>query len=71
MDEFIGDDAGASAPMEDVQALADRIARLLDDDDLRESVGATARSKALGHTIDVKARQIWDLIRRELPGRGG
>jgi glycosyltransferase involved in cell wall biosynthesis len=51
--DFVGKDAGFVTPLEDVQAMADRVGTFLDDADLRRSLGERAREKFLNaYTIE-------------------
>jgi polysaccharide biosynthesis protein PelF len=76
--EALGDDAGLVVPPRDPPALAAACLTLLRDADLRKSLGATARERALEHFTVDRAVSAFDEIyalagsgRRVLPGTAG
>jgi glycosyltransferase involved in cell wall biosynthesis len=63
--EFVQDDAGATVPYLDVEAMADRVLDFIRTDDLRESVGRRAHQKALEqHDIGVSAPRLVQIVER-------
>ena len=60
---FVGGDAGVVVPSFDVDAMADAVARLLEDPTLLPKLGAAARSKVEQmHAIPVTAQPIFNLV---------
>lgn len=63
--EFIGEDAGLSAPYLDVQAFAGQIVQLHDSADLRLRLGQTGRQKVRDQgRVEVQGPKILDAMRR-------
>jgi hypothetical protein len=64
MPDFVQDDAGFVVPLEDVDAMADKVAMLLDRPDLCERLGSSARDRVLSrHTTDHAMPEILRCIR--------
>ena len=67
MPEFVEEDCGFVVPYLDVQAMADRIARLLNCPACPEKMGAAARRKvAERHDISIAAPRIAEIIERTI-----
>ena len=65
--EFVEEDAGFVVPYLDVGAMADRLATLFEDDDLRMRLGNTAANKVRErHDVAVGAPKILRVIERFL-----
>jgi glycosyltransferase involved in cell wall biosynthesis len=65
--EFVEADCGMAAPYLQVAAMADCVIELLDNESLRVSMGAAARTKVLSrHTIDLAGPGILGSIERAL-----
>ncbi|MGC2423990.1 MAG: glycoside hydrolase family 99-like domain-containing protein [Nitrospirota bacterium] len=65
MPEFVEEDAGFVVPYEDVEAMADRIADLMKDNDLRQKLGARGREKLLSRfTFDHALPQVLSACRK-------
>jgi glycosyltransferase involved in cell wall biosynthesis len=61
--EFVEGDCGFVVPYLDVEAMAGRIAELLDDDDLRTRLGEAARRKVgMQHDLNRVAPRISQII---------
>ena len=67
MSEFVGEDAGFVVPYLDVEAMADKVHRLLLDSGLRARMGRCAAQKVADrHDISIVAPQLSSLIDAEL-----
>ena len=65
MPEFVQGDAGFVVPYEDVEAMAERVAALMKDRDLRRELGASARDKLLSRfTFEHTAPHILSACRK-------
>ena len=68
MPEFVRDDAGFVVPYADVQAMSEKTSYLLQNELVRNSMGAQARQRAeAGHTIRSIGPQMYDIIQQFLP----
>ncbi len=66
---LLGDDCGLVVPVGDVGALSDSVARLADQPELRQRIGAAARARALERfSHDRVAQEILALLRRVIQG---
>ncbi len=65
MPEFVSNDAGFVVPFEDIEEMSERVIQLLEDDDLRERMGACAREKLFeGFVVEKTAPQILSVCRK-------
>ena len=65
MPDFVSDDAGFIVPYEDVEAVAGKIAVLMENEELRSQLGARAREKVLSRfTIEHTTPHILSVCRR-------
>jgi glycosyltransferase involved in cell wall biosynthesis len=63
MPEFVRDDAGFVVPYPDLDAMADRVLTLLEDEELRARMGATAAKRSVAdHDVDVGARGVYEVL---------
>ncbi|OGW46079.1 MAG: hypothetical protein A2Y66_00505 [Nitrospirae bacterium RBG_13_41_22] len=64
MPDFVGEDAGFVVPYEDVEAMAEKVAVLMNSEDLRQQLGARAREKVLSRfTVAHTTPQILSVCR--------
>jgi len=64
MPEFVGQDAGCVVPFADVKSMAQSVAKLLDDDNLRRKMGSNGRQKLLRNfTVGTTAPHIFSICR--------
>ena len=62
--DFVQDDAGYVVPFEDINAMAEKVADLIDDETLRCQLGRRARERLYSSfTVDVTAPQILSVCR--------
>ena len=65
MPGFVEDDAGFVVPFEDIAAMADKTALLINDVALRKKMGIRAKTKLFErHVVDIAAPQVLDTIRK-------
>jgi glycosyltransferase involved in cell wall biosynthesis len=70
MPGFVGEEAGFVVPHGDIEAMSDRLMRLLDDDALRREMGLAARHKLLcTHISDVEVPRICSIIGRAISSK--
>ncbi|VEN73026.1 hypothetical protein EPICR_100072 [Candidatus Desulfarcum epimagneticum] len=63
--EFVENDAGFAVPFEDVDAMAGKVAYLMDNPDIRKKMGKRAREKALArHTVGTGVPHILECCRK-------
>lgn len=68
MPEFVRDDAGFIVPYADTQAMGERAAYLLNHDETRQRMGATAQARVeKKHTIRVIGPQMYEAMQQFLP----
>lgn len=67
MPRFVEDDAGFVVPFNNNDAMAEAVIKLVEDKELREKLGKTAREKVLNrHVINKSAQQIKKIIDNKL-----
>jgi len=65
MPEFVSNDAGFVVPFGDIEEMSERVIQLLEDEDLRERMGACAREKLLeGFVVERTAPHILSVWRK-------
>jgi glycosyltransferase involved in cell wall biosynthesis len=65
MPHFVGTDAGFVVPYENVEAMAEKVAVLMNDEDLRQQLGARAREKVLSRfTVEHTTTHILSACRK-------
>ena len=63
--DFVGEDAGYAVPLEDVQSMSEKVALLMENQQLRETLGQRAWEKLIdGFTPDVTTPHILSVCRR-------
>jgi glycosyltransferase involved in cell wall biosynthesis len=68
--EFVEDDCGFVVPYLDVEAMAEKVATLVDSPDLRHRFGAAAKRKVIErHDVSVAGSQICRVIENQLRSR--